>query len=142
MVKEPGLSAQGFEDAHDTRQGPGMTGSGADSGVSRQPTADVARRLAGSAVLVGVLLVIVALAAIRGQNVAGQPVAQPIKAAPQVGDCVTENPQSPGIDLSNLPALRNEPSSLQHSVDVSVGTLMEVKYSRSFTAMASVPVTK
>ena len=31
---------------------------------------------------------------------------------------------------------------LQHSVDVSVGTLIEVKYSRSFTAMASVPVTK
>ncbi len=88
-----------------------MTGSGADSGVSRQPTADVARRLAGSAVLVGVLLVIVVVAAVRGQTVAGQSIAQPVKAAPQVGDCVTENPQSPGIDLSNLPALGNEPCS-------------------------------
>jgi len=51
-----------------------MTGAG--SPVAPRPPADVVRRLAGSAVLVGVLVLLVVVAAIRGHTVAGQPTAQ------------------------------------------------------------------
>ena len=71
----------------------------------------VPRRLAGSAVLTGVLLVIVFVAAVRGHTVAGQPIAPPIQAAPQVGDCVTENPHDLGAGLYDLPALGTGPCS-------------------------------
>ena len=71
----------------------------------------VPRRLLGSAVLVGVLLLMVIVAAVRGHTVAGDPVAQPIKSAPEVGDCVTENPHDLGADLYNLPALPTGPCS-------------------------------
>ena len=86
-----------------------MTGAG--SPVAPRPPADVVRRLAGSAVLVGVLVLLVVVAAIRGHTVAGQPTAQPIKAAPQVGDCLTENPHDPGYNIFDLQALRTEPCS-------------------------------
>ena len=56
------------------------------------PNDHMPRRLLGAAVLAGVLLVIVVVAGVRGRTVAGEPTAQPIKTAPQVGDCVTENP--------------------------------------------------
>src|SRR6478672_616575 len=71
----------------------------------------VRRRLAGSMVLTGVLLVIVVVAAVRGHTVAGQPIAPPIQAAPHVGDCVTENPHALGAGLYDLPALRTGPCS-------------------------------
>jgi len=71
----------------------------------------VPRRLAGSAVLTAVLLVIVVVAAVRGHTVAGRPIAPPIQAAPQVGDCVIENPHALGAGLYDLPALRTGPCS-------------------------------
>lgn len=71
----------------------------------------VPRRLLGSTVLAGALLLIVIVAAVRGHTLAGEPVAQPIKAAPEVGDCVTENPHDLGTDLYNLPALPTGPCS-------------------------------
>ena len=52
---------------------------------------------------------IVIAAAVRGHTVAGEPVAQPIKPAPQVGDCVTGNPNDRGVDLHDLPALPTGP---------------------------------
>src|SRR6478609_4621320 len=67
------------------------------------------RRLAGAAVLAGVLLVIVLVAAVRGHTVAGQPDAPPIQPAPQVGDCVLQNPHDLGAGLYDLPALRTGP---------------------------------
>ena len=69
------------------------------------PNDQMPRRLLGAAVLAGVLLVIVVVAGVRGRTVAGEPTAQPIKAAPQVGDCVTENPHDLGANLFDLPAL-------------------------------------
>src|SRR6478736_9831770 len=69
------------------------------------------RRVAGAAVLAGVLLVIVLVAAVRGRTVAGQPTAPPIQAAPQAGDCVLQNPHDLGAALYNLPALRTGPCS-------------------------------
>lgn len=82
-----------------------------DDGDSPPHSAEGGRRLLGSALLAGVLLMIVLVAAIRGHTVGGEPVAQPVKAAPQVGDCVTDNPNDPGVELFNLPALRTEPCS-------------------------------
>jgi len=64
------------------------------------------RRLAGSVVVVGVLLAVMIVAAVRGQSVAGHPTAPPIPAPPQVGDCVTENPNDLGAGLNNMPAVR------------------------------------
>jgi hypothetical protein len=69
------------------------------------------RRVAGSAVLGGVLLVLVVVAAVRGRTVAGQPTAPPVQAAPQVGDCVLQNPHDLGAGLYDLPALRTGPCS-------------------------------
>jgi hypothetical protein len=43
--------------------------------------------------------------------VAGQPTAPPVQAAPQVGDCVLQNPHDLGAGLYNLPALRTGPCS-------------------------------
>ena len=78
--------------------------------VPRRPTDHIpndqmTRRLLGAAVLTGVLLVIVVVAGVRGRTVAGEPTAQPIKAAPQAGDCVTENPHDLGANLFDLPAI-------------------------------------
>ena len=82
-----------------------------DDRVPPRPADRVPRRLAGSAVLTGVLLVIVVVAAVRGHTLAGQPIAPPIQAAPHVGDCVTENPHALGAGLYDLPALRTGPCS-------------------------------
>ena len=70
------------------------------------PAGQMPRRVAGSVVLAGVLLLIVVVATIRGHTVAGRPTAPPIQAAPQVGDCVMQNPHDLGAGLYNLPALR------------------------------------
>ena len=84
---------------------------GADGLVPPRHRSDMVRRLAGATMLVGVLVVLMVVAAIRGHTAAGRPAAQPVKAAPQVGDCLTENPHDPGFNIFDLPALRTEPCS-------------------------------
>jgi hypothetical protein len=73
-----------------------------------RPASELTRRLAGLAVLVGVLMLIMVVAAVRGHTVVGEAVAQPVKAAPQIGDCVLEEPGRLGVNLNNLPVLRIE----------------------------------
>ncbi|HEY5879755.1 MAG TPA: septum formation family protein [Nakamurella sp.] len=51
--------------------------------------------------LTAVLLAVVVVAAVRGRVVAGEPVAEPIGAPPQVGDCAVENPLDLGAALNN-----------------------------------------
>lgn len=64
------------------------------------------------ALLASLLLLLGVLAGIRGRVVSGDPTATPVAAAPQVGDCVTENPHTRGSDLymvtftTPLPSLR------------------------------------
>jgi len=84
---------------------------GADGPVAPRLQADAARRLAGSVMLVVVLVVILVVAAIRGHTVPGQPAAQPVESAPQVGDCVLEDPHGPQVNIVELPALRTQPCS-------------------------------
>jgi len=54
----------------------------------------------GIVMMAGVLLLIVVVAAVRGRLVPGQASAQPSLPPPQVGDCVTENPNALGADLN------------------------------------------
>jgi len=51
--------------------------------------------------MIAVLLAVVVVAAVRGRVVAGEPVAEPIGAPPQVGDCAVENPHDLGAALDN-----------------------------------------
>ena len=50
------------------------------------------RRAAGIAVFAALVVVLVAVSAVRGRVVTGDPTAPPVTAAPQVGDCILENP--------------------------------------------------
>jgi len=50
-------------------------------------------------VVAGALLLIVMVAAVRGRMVPGQASVQPSTPPPQVGDCVTEDPNAPGAHL-------------------------------------------
>lgn len=69
------------------------------------------RRCAGLAVLALLVVVLVVVAAVRGRVVRGDPTAPPVAAAPQVGDCILENPHDRGADLypitTPLAALRS-----------------------------------
>src|SRR6478735_994609 len=57
------------------------------------------RRAAGIAVFAPLVVVLVAVSAVRGRVVTGDPTAPPVAAAPQVGDCFLENPHARGADL-------------------------------------------
>ena len=57
------------------------------------------RRAAGIAVFAALVVVLVAVSAVRGRVVTGDPTAPPVTAAPQVGDCILENPHARGADL-------------------------------------------
>ena len=76
--------------------------SSTDNGDPQRVTGQTPRRLLGLTVLVSAVLVSVALAAIRNHLVPGEPVAQPVPAAPTVGDCVTQNPWDLGADLTGI----------------------------------------
>lgn len=65
---------------------------------------DPFRRGAGLALLAGLLLLLGVLAGVRGRVVSGDPTAAPVAAAPQLGDCITENPHTRGIDAQALTA--------------------------------------
>ncbi|MGB8385063.1 MAG: hypothetical protein WCG47_28125, partial [Dermatophilaceae bacterium] len=66
--------------------------------VSRQRVG-MNRAAAGFGLLAGALLLIVTAAVVRGRMVPGQATAQPITPPPQVGDCVTQDPNTLGADL-------------------------------------------
>ena len=57
------------------------------------------RAAAGFGLLAGALLLIVIAAAVRGRMVPGQATAEPVTPPPQVGDCVTQDPNALGADL-------------------------------------------
>jgi hypothetical protein len=60
--------------------------SGTDDDGAPRAAAGITRRWVGIVVLVGVLVVFVVVAAVRGQVMAGDPTAPPVDAAPRVGD--------------------------------------------------------
>jgi hypothetical protein len=71
------------------------------------------RAAAGFGLLAGALLLIVIVAAVRGRMVPGQATAEPVTPPPQVGDCVTQDPNALGADLYTwttvLPSVPTEP---------------------------------
>ena len=71
------------------------------------------RRLVGLGVVLAVLLVFVAVGAVRGRVTAGEALAAPLGSAPNIGDCVVADWHRTGIDLADggpdLPALAMGP---------------------------------
>ena len=57
------------------------------------------RRGAGIIVLAALLVVLIVVAAVRDRRLPGEPTAAPVAAAPQVGDCIQEDPHDRGADL-------------------------------------------
>ena len=73
------------------------------------------RRLAGVVVLAAVVVAIVVVGSIRGRIIAGDAVAEPIEPPPQIGDCLTEDPNDLGDALYGWrpypPSIRMNPCS-------------------------------
>src|SRR6478752_4726733 len=87
---------------------------GVDAGADNDPVigardAGRGRRGAGITVLGGLLVVLIVLAATHGRRLSGDPTAAPVPAAPQIGDCIQEDPYDRERDLypdaAPLPAL-------------------------------------
>jgi hypothetical protein len=57
------------------------------------------RRGAGIIVLAALLVVLIVVAAVRDRRLPGEPTAAPVAAAPQVGDCIQEDPHGRDPDL-------------------------------------------